>query len=111
MTVLVRSDLLRCACSNDASSATATLRTQINDMISHFDHVEVVFNDEYCISFINQAVDDLHKHPDIFKMQSGGRLVQYIKVFPVSFRLSSSASLTRCASPPDKVVLDCPSLI
>ena len=31
------------------------------------------------------------------------------KVRPVSRLLSSSASLTRCASPPDKVVADWPS--
>jgi hypothetical protein len=76
-------DVLGRPLSDDPPAARATLGTEIDDPVGGLDDVQVVFD---------------------------GSSRMY-SVRPVSRFDSSSASLTRCASPPDRVVADCPSVM
>ena len=43
-------DLFRGAGGDDASAVFTAFGTQIDDVVGRFDHVEVVFDDQHCIS-------------------------------------------------------------
>ena len=54
MTLLHLHQLLRRALKQDRATANATLGTNINDVIGHLDHVEVVLNDHHGVAFVYQ---------------------------------------------------------
>ena len=80
-------------------------------MVGAFQYIEVVFDDEHCVSALDKLVDDAEKHVYVLKVQSGRRFVRMNSVFPVSLFDSSVASFTRWFSPPDSVLEGCPSLM
>lgn len=95
---------LRRSARNHGSAAVSALRSDINNIVRRLDDIQIVFDDNDGISALGQAVQNLHQFVDIRKMKSRRRLVENVDRFPVPRRLSSAASLIRCASPPDSVV-------
>ena len=65
-------------CHNHASLATA-FGSHIYYMVCHFYYVEVVFDDDNGVSFIYKAVNDIHQHADIFKMQACSWFIKQIE--------------------------------
>ena len=54
-----RSDLFRRTGGYHLASAVAAFRTQVDDPVGGFDHVEIMFNDDYGITVIPQTVQDV----------------------------------------------------
>lgn len=75
MTLLHLHQLLRRALKQDRATANATLGTNINDVIGHLDHVEVVLNDHHGVAFVYQFVDHVKQVLDVLEVEAGGGLV------------------------------------
>ena len=104
-------NLLRCSGRNHISALIAAFRAQVNDIVRCFDHIQVVLNYHNGVSGIHKQLQHLDQLVNIRGVQAGSRLIQDVDGLSVETRLSSVASLTRCASPPERVVLAWPSLI
>ena len=50
---------------NDAAAVFAAFRTKIDDVVGRFDHVEIVFDDEYRIAERNQSLQDVEQFVDV----------------------------------------------
>ena len=57
----------------------ATLGAEVDDVVGNLDNIEVVLDDDNCISLVNQLVKHLDKTADILEMESGGRLVENVE--------------------------------
>ena len=55
---MLSDDLFRGSFGNDIPAAFSSFRPEIDDMIGHFDHLHVVFDDENSISFSDQFVQN-----------------------------------------------------
>ena len=93
--------LLGCAFGHDTAAPFAPLGSQVDDVVGRLDDIKVVFNDNDGIPLVDKLVQNVEQLPGILEVQAGRRLVLR--------RDSSFDSLTRWASPPLKVVADCPS--
>jgi hypothetical protein len=93
-------NLLRRALGDDLAAAVSALRAEVDDPVGGFDDIEIVFDDHHGIAVIAQLMQDSEQMVDVVEVQAGGRLVE-----------DSFESFTRCASPPESVVADCPSLM
>ena len=79
-------------------------RAEIDDVIGGLDDLQIVLDHDYRVALLDQGLQHFQKLADIIEVQAGGRLVQNIDGLAGCRRLSSLASLTRCASPPERVV-------
>ena len=57
----------------------STFWTNIDQIISHLDHIKVVFDHNYRITLIHQLVQHVEQHPHVLEMQPRGRLVQDVE--------------------------------
>jgi hypothetical protein len=103
-----RCDLLGRPLGDDAAAALAALGTQVDHPVRGLDDVEVVLDHHDRVARVSQAVQHVEEQPDVVEVQARGRLVEDVQGAPVSRFESSSESFTRCASPPESVVADCP---
>ena len=53
--VFVARDFLGCALCNDVAAMFSTFRAKIEHPISALDHVEVVFDDDHCVTIAAQS--------------------------------------------------------
>ena len=60
------------------SAAVSAFRSDINDVIRRFDHIQIVLDHHHRISALCQSVQNLHQFVHICKMQSCGGFVQNI---------------------------------
>src|SRR4029434_8763801 len=74
----LRGNFLGGAGGDDAAAAVASLRTKVDDMVGRLDDVEIVLDDDDGVAAGDQSLQDLQEAMDVRKVQSGGRLVQYI---------------------------------
>ena len=51
----------------------------IDQIVSTFDNIEVMFDNDDRVAFIHQLVQYPQQDPDILEVQTGGRFIQYIK--------------------------------
>ena len=60
-------------------------------MQTEFEHlggydIEIVLDDDDCVAAVNEFFEHGHQYPDVFKVQSGGGLIQNVErlagVFP-----------------------------
>ncbi len=70
-----------------------------------------MFYHHYCIAGVAQFVQYVQQLLNVVEMQACGWLVQDIQRFAGVAFTQFARQLTRCASPPDKVVADWPSVI
>ena len=103
--------LLGRARGDDPSAQLAAFRAEVDEPVGRLDDFEIVLDHQHGVSRLDEPVQDLQQQLDVGEMQSGGRLVEQIEVRPVLFLTSSRASLTRCASPPERVGDGCPSFM
>src|SRR5699024_11973813 len=54
-----------------------------DDMIRHFDDIQVVLYDNDRIPVIHKTLDDIDEFPYILRMEAGRRFIQYIEGFAV----------------------------
>ena len=87
------------------------LRTEVDEVIRDLEDVQVVLDDEHGVALIHQTLEHINQHLNVLKMQSRGGFIQHIEGLAGATRASSVASLTRWASPPDKVVDCCPKVM
>lgn len=71
-------DLFRSSFCNHSSAFVSSFRPHINNIICCFDHIQIVFNDNDCISISRKSSENLGQLMDICKMKSCCRLVQNI---------------------------------
>ena len=69
-------DLLRRSRSDEAAAVVARFRTEIDDPIRAFDHLEIVLDHDDRVAGVDQALKHLHQQRDIVEMQAGRRLVE-----------------------------------
>src|SRR5579859_7324728 len=72
----VGSDLLRCTGDHDVAACLAAFEAKVDDVISYFDDVEVVLDDDDAVPLIDQTLQNRHESLDIGKMEAGSRLIQ-----------------------------------
>ena len=58
-------------------STTATaFGAHIDEIVGHFDHIEVVLDDNHRVAFLHQAVEHVDECANVFKMQAGGGFIE-----------------------------------
>ena len=67
----------RRAFENDLAARIAALRAEVNKPIAGGDQVKIVFNHQHGVSGIDQFVKRTQQFVDVFKMQTGGRLIEH----------------------------------
>ena len=77
-----RGDVLRGALGDNGPAAGAALGAHVDDPVRRLDHVQVVFDDDHRIAFVDKAVDDVQQLADVVEMQAGGRLVEDVDGAP-----------------------------
>jgi len=81
MAFLHINQLFRCAFKYYPPSTITTFRAEIDDMISDFDHVEIVLDNQHRITSVNKFVQYIQQVLNILEMQSGSRFIENIKSF------------------------------
>lgn len=71
-------NLLGRALRDDGAALIAAFRAKVDDVVGHFDDIEIVFDDENRVALITKRLEDFQKLLDIRDMEAGGRFVQYI---------------------------------
>src|SRR5690625_3091547 len=72
-------DIFNCTINDNCSATDTTFRTQVDDIIRHFDDIEVMFDDDDRISVIHKSLQHFDELAYIFGMEAGRRFVQYIE--------------------------------
>ena len=75
-------DIFRRPRSDDRTTSVTAFRAQINEIISCFDDIEIMFNDNDRISAIDEELQDIHQLVDIRRMQPRRRFVEDIQRAP-----------------------------
>ena len=65
-----------CAAGDELSAAASAFGTHVDDIVGHFDDIEVVLNHDDGVALLDQSVEHTEQYADIFKMQSGGGFVE-----------------------------------
>src|SRR5699024_10165113 len=68
---------------DDRTAPVPAFRSEVDDMIRHFDDIQVVLYDNDRIPVIHKTLDDIDKFPYVFRMEAGRRFIQYIEGFAV----------------------------
>ena len=105
-------DVFRGSLRDDPAAAVAALGPEVDDPVGGLDDVEVVLDDDHRVAFLGQSRAGLRAASGC--RRSGGRSSARrggTASGPWTRLASSLASLTRCASPPESVVEDWPSLM
>ena len=104
-------DLFRRSLGDDAAPAAAAFWPEIDDPVGSLEDVEVVLDHDDRIAMVAEPVQHGQQHLDVVEMKARRRFVEDIERAPgVAFR-ELERELTRCASPPDSVVADWPSVM
>ncbi len=75
---LVVGNRLRCTRGYDLPTAGTALWTKIDQPVGGLDDIQVVLNDHHRVTPVAESVQDLQQLPDIFKMKTRCRFVQYV---------------------------------
>ncbi len=76
---------------------------ELDHPVRRGDHVQMMLHDQHAVPGVAQAEKRFQQPLDIAEMQAGGRLVEEIERVRCLGSPSSTASLSRCASPPESV--------
>ncbi len=71
-------NLFRRALRDDGAALITAFRAEIDDVVGHFDDIEIVFDDENCVALVAKRLEDFQKLFDIRDMEAGRRFIQYI---------------------------------
>ena len=79
-------DFFRCSFGNYISAPVAALRSEVDNVVSLFYDIQIVFNNDYRVAFVDKSVQYVQQLLNIGKMKSCCRLVEDVES-------ASSASL------------------
>ena len=71
----------RSALGDQFASASAALRTEIDQPVSALDDLEIVLDDQDGVPFVDQPLEDIHQTTNVVKMQSSRGLIEQIECF------------------------------
>ena len=71
-------NLLGCSGGNDRSAAVSPFGTEVDDVVGALDNVQIVFNDNYGVACIAQALQNLKQLGNVGRVQTRGGLVKNI---------------------------------
>jgi hypothetical protein len=69
-------DFFRRARYDDFSAFFASLWTQVDHVISHLDHIRMVFDYNHRVALLDQLIEHAQELLDIREVQSGRRLIE-----------------------------------
>ena len=72
------SDFLRRTLGNNAPAAIATLRSNVDDVVSRLNHIKIMLNHHDRVPLIHKFMQYFQQLTHIFKMQTRGRFVQNV---------------------------------
>lgn len=101
--------VFRSVLGNHPAATGPALRAHVDHPVRRLDDIEVVLDDDDRVPRVDESMQYGQQPADVVDVQPGRRLVQYVQCAPRVRRWSSAASLTRCASPPERVVAAWPS--
>lgn len=55
-----------------------TFWTKVDDMIRGLNHVEIVLDDDDAVPAVDESIQAIQEPADVGKVQSGGRLIEYV---------------------------------
>ncbi len=58
------------------STTITSLRTEVDDVVCTLDYLEIMFDDNECMSALEQKVKGFEENADIMEMKTGGWLVE-----------------------------------
>ena len=67
---------LRRALRHDLSAVIARVRTEVNDPVCRFDHVEVVFDHDDRMACVHEPLKNFKQHPHVIEVQPGRGFVE-----------------------------------
>jgi len=67
------------AANNDLAALMASFRTEVDDVVRRFNHIEVMFDDQNCVACVNRPVQTIQQILDISQAQTGCGLVQQVE--------------------------------
>src|SRR5207245_11599935 len=67
---------------HDLAATFATFRSQIDNPVRAFDHLQIVFNHDHRITRVAQLHQYLQEFLNVGEMQSGGRLIENVERAP-----------------------------
>jgi hypothetical protein len=76
MACRVCGDIFRCAGYDDFSAFLASLWTQVDHVVSHLDHIRMVFDYNNRVALFDQLIEYAEELLDIREMQAGRRLIE-----------------------------------
>ena len=72
-------NFLRRAARDDRAAAVSALRTEVDDMVRAFDHVEIVFDDDHGVAPVDEALQDVDESRDVVGRESRRRFVENVE--------------------------------
>jgi len=72
-------NLFRCACKDNLTASGAAFGTKVDNVVSYFDNIEVVLDDDNCVARICKSVQNVDKLVDIGCVQTCCGLVQNVE--------------------------------
>src|SRR2546423_7760957 len=76
MRSLHRGHFLRRAARDDTTTLGATFGPKVNDVISALNHIEVVLDDDYRVTYANQSLQNVEQFMHVGEVKSGGWFIQ-----------------------------------
>ena len=73
------SHLFRCARSNHSTTVFAAFGPNVDEVVAHFQHVEVVLDDHHSVALVHEFVEHIDEQLDVLEMQARGRLVEDVQ--------------------------------
>ena len=70
-----------CTFGNNRPSSVAAVGAEVDDIVGNFDDVEIVFDDDYGVALLDEAVENGNKFGNVMGVKSGCRLVEDIYGF------------------------------
>src|SRR5262245_55758031 len=64
---------------HNRSTAFPTLGAEVDDIITAFDHLEVVLHHHHGVPLIDQAIEHSYERPHVVEMQTRGRLIEDVE--------------------------------
>ena len=71
--------LLWCTLGYNLATGIAAFGAEVDDVVGYLYDVKVVLDDNYGVAFVDESVEHLVENANILKVESGGRLVEYVE--------------------------------
>src|SRR5664279_373948 len=93
----------RHTCRENSTAAITALRAKVDDPVSSFYDIKIVFNDDDGVAVVGQTMQNLQEHFDILKVQARGRFVKYVQCSAgVTFRQFECQFDALCFTPRER---------